>query len=377
MQPNMLGAYGPWAADLIGEKPGELSLRNDRWDDLEIWRAAAHEQVRQRLAQPPVNDKPTVTVHERYQHEGLAIEKLSWQLPYGPPTEALLLKPAGAQGKLPAVLALHDHGGNKFFGHQKITMTGQPRHPLMERHGRYYDGIAWANALAKRGYVVLVHDTFGFGSRRVRLADVPEVIRNGCSDPAWDDITGIEQYNQWAAGHESIVAKSLFCAGTTWPGVWLTEDQRALDVLCAQPEVDPKRVGCAGLSGGGMRTVFLGGLDDRIRCAVCAGMMSTWRDYLLYKSHTHTWMIYVPLLPQLLDYPELLGLQAPRPTLVLNNIDDQLFTMSEMVRADQILAAVYAKAGAAEHYRASFYPGPHKFDQPMQTEAFAWFDQWL
>ena len=377
MQPNMLGAYGPWAADLVGTEPGELSLRNERWDDLEIWRAAAHEQVRHRLAQPPVHDKPQVTVQERYSHDGVMIEKLSWQLPYGPPTEALLLKPEGVRGKLPAVLALHDHGGNKFFGYHKITTTGQPTHPLMERHGRYYDGVAWANALAKRGYVVLVHDAFGFGSRRVRLADVPEVIRNGCSDPAWADVAGIEQYNQWAAGHESIVAKSLFSAGTTWPGVWLTEDQRALDVLCAQPEVDVHRIGCGGLSGGGMRTVFLGGLDERIRCAVCAGMMTTWRDYLLDKSYTHTWMVYVPLLPQLLDYPEILGLCAPRPTLVLNNIDDQLFTMPEMERADQILAAVYAKAGAPDHYRASFYPGPHKFDRPMQAEAFAWFDQWL
>ena len=34
--------------------------------------------------------------------------------------------------------------------------------------------------------------------------------------------------------------------------------QRALDVLCARPDVDARRVGCAGLSGGGMRTVFLG-----------------------------------------------------------------------------------------------------------------------
>lgn len=378
MQLNMLGAYGPWAAALISDHPGALSLRNDRWDDLELWRAAAHEQVRHRLAQPPVHEQPAVTVHEQENHDGVTIEKLSWQLPYGPRTEALLLKPTGAQGKLPAILGLHCHGGNKFFGYHKIAQSSAALHPLMAAHRqRYYAGVSWANVLAQRGYVVLIHDTFGFGSRRIRLADVPEVIRNECSDPAWEDVAGIEQYNRWAAGHESIVAKSLFCAGTTWPGVWLTDDQRALDVLCARPEVDATRVGCAGLSGGGLRTVFLGGLDDRIRCAVCVGMMSTWRDYLLHKSHTHTWMIYVPLLPQLLDYPEILGLRAPRPTLVLNDIDDQLFTMPEMTRADQMLKDVYAKAGAADHYRATFYPGPHKFDLPMQAEAFAWFDQWL
>jgi hypothetical protein len=126
-----------------------------------------------------------------------------------------------------------------------------------------------------------------------------------------------------------------------------------------------------------MRTVFLGGLDSRIRCAVCVGMMTTWRDYLLHKSYTHTWMVYVPLLPRDLDYPEILGLRAPLPTLVLNDSDDDLFTLSEMERAAAILREVYAKAGTADHYHASFYPGPHKFDQAMQAEAFDWFDRWL
>lgn len=378
MEPNMLGAYGSWAATLLTDAPGELSLRNPRWDDLEIWRAACHERLRHRLATPAVPATPPVTVERQLTHDGLAIEALSWQLPYGPPTRALLLKPANATGKLPAVMALHDHGGNKFFGYHKITRTDTAVHPLMQNHQeRYYSGRAWANELAKRGYVVLIHDAFPFGSRRILLADVPAVIRGGMTDPAWDDATGIEQYNQWAAGHESIVAKSLFSAGTTWPGVWLTDDQQALNILCARDDVDANRIGCCGLSGGGMRTTFLAGVDQRIACAVCVGMMTTWRDYLLSKSHTHTWMIYVPLLPQDLDYPEILGLRVPKPTLVLNDKEDQLFTMPEMTRADEILREVYAKAGAAEHYRCSFYPGPHKFDQAMQDEAFAWLDQWL
>ena len=53
--------------------------------------------------------------------------------------------------------------------------------------------------------------------------------------------------------------------------------------------------------------------DDRIACAVCVGMMTTWRDYLLNKCYTHTWMCYVPGLPRDRDYPEVLGLGAPNP----------------------------------------------------------------
>ena len=139
------------------------------------------------------------------------------------------------------------------------------------------------------------------------VKDVPEHIREGGVDPAPEDLAGIAKYNKFAAEHENVMEKSLLSAGTTWPGVYLVEDQRALDVLSSRPEVDATRIGCAGLSGGGMRTMFLGGMDDRIKVAVAVGFTTTWRDFLLNKSFTHTWMTFVPLLPKDLDFPEILA----------------------------------------------------------------------
>ena len=378
MQPNMIGAYGQWAASIVGDVPAKLSFRTGKWDDIEAWRTIAMQRLTECLAQPDTGSVPKVTVHRQFTYNGIHVEKLSWQLPYGPPTEAFFLKPEGATDKLPGVLALHDHGGKKYFGKRKISQIADDWHPMMLEHQEhYYGGVAWANELAKRGYAVLIHDAFPFASRRVLLKDVSEQIREGLSDDHPEREENITAYNRWAASHESLMAKSLFCAGTTWPGVFLAEDQRALDVLCARTDVDVAQIGCCGLSGGGMRTVFLGGVDSRIRCAVCVGMMTTWRDYLLNKCYTHTWMIYVPLLPRDLDYPEILGLQVPRPTLVQNDIDDKLFTMPEMERADEMLREVYARADASDNYRCTFYPGPHKFDLDMQAEAFEWFDRWL
>ena len=276
------------------------------------------------------------------------------------------------------MIGLHDHGGNKYFGLRKITRMSKDPHPLMMQHQtRYYSGLAWANELARRGYVVLVHDTFTFGSRRMRLADLPGNIRNNLAEANPEAEDEIQRYNQFASGHEHLIAKSLFSAGMTWPGVFVYDDQRAEDYLASRADVDATRIGCCGLSGGGLRTVMLTGADERIRCSCCVGMMTTWRDYLLNKSHTHTWMCYVPGLPRDLDYPEILGLGAPNAALVLNNRQDALFTMPEMERADRILTEVYKKAGAPERYRANFHDGPHKFDAAMQKEAFAWFDRWL
>ncbi len=35
------------------------------------------------------------TLQAQYEFDGLHIEELIWQLPYGPPTAAIFLKPAG------------------------------------------------------------------------------------------------------------------------------------------------------------------------------------------------------------------------------------------------------------------------------------------
>lgn len=378
MHENMIGAYGPWAASIVGDSPAELSFRRPEFTDADSWRARARRRVLECLQQPRGGDIPEVQVDATESYDGLQIEHLSWQLPFGPRTKALMLKPAGATGQLPGILGLHDHGGMKYFGHQKITRTRATQHPIITEHQRSdYGGLAWANEIARRGYAVLVHDTFTFGSRKVLPQDLPERLTRNLPPMHDESNESIRAYNAFAADHEHLMAKSLFCAGTTWPGVFTWEDQRALDYLCSREDIDSDRVGCAGLSGGGLRTAYLAGIDDRIRCACCVGMMSTWRDYLLNKAYTHTWMIYIPLLPNALDYPEILSMRAPLPTMVLNNNEDPLFTLPEMQRADRMMSEVFAKADAADRYKCQFYPGPHKFDREMQAEAWAWFDRWL
>ncbi|MEO6876012.1 MAG: hypothetical protein ABI222_14430 [Opitutaceae bacterium] len=375
---SVIGAYGPWAASLLPADPGPLSLQNCPPAEFVARQLAARARTLTCMASPPQPGGIKATVQRSLVHDGLAVEEISWQLPYGPPTQAVVLKPAGATGRLPAVLALHDHGRFKFLGKEKIAQTGPRMHPLVALHqADAYEGLAWANELAHHGYVVLVHDAFAFGSRKVRIADVPAELRGTMKDDSDDSPAGIAAYNDWAADHEHVMAKSLFSAGTTWPGVFAVEDRVALDVLCARADVDASRVGCGGLSGGGLRTVFLAGLDERIKAAVCVGMMTTWRDYVLSKSFTHTWMCYVPLLPRDIDYPEILGLRAPRPTLVLNTRADPFFSVSEMERADGQIANIYATSGSPSNYRCSWYPGHHQFNRAMQTEAFGWFDQWL
>ncbi len=412
---SMLGAYGGWARETCESWERELSFLHPRWDSAERWREAARPAVRELLLAPgdsgpgslaragraPAAAAPPARTLRSAVRDGLQVEELSWQLAGGPPTRAVLLKPAGARGRLPAVLALHDHGGMKYFGLRKVTRAAGT-HPSLEEHRRlYYGGTAWADELARCGFTVLVHDVFPFGSRRIMAADLPgyaverlmsaplevseltpETVRSETASteyevPAEEPAARIHAYDAFGARHEEVVAKSLFCAGLSWAGVCLAEDAAALEVLCARPDVEAGRIGCCGLSGGGMRTNALAGLDDRVRCSVTAGYMSTWADFLFRVSFTHSWMLYVPGLPRLMEYAELLGLRAPLPALVLATREDPLFTLEEVQRAAGLLESVYRKAGAPEAFRFSLYPGPHQFDRSMQEEAFQWLERWL
>lgn len=376
---NQLGAYGPWLAnDVLTDAPGRLSFRTGKFKTVDEWRKVAKARALECIAPVNLGGVPQVTVTGRTTYDGLDIEFLAWQLPMGPKTEAVFLKPAGARGPLPGILALHDHGGQKFMGWRKIVRTDDKPWAVQKLHqDTSYEGTAWANEIAKRGYAVLVHDTFPFASRRVLVKDVPERLRVGGVDPEPNDDAGIAKYNAFAGQHEHIMEKSLVSAGTTWPGVYLVEDQRALDVLASRPGVDANRLGIGGLSGGGMRTVFLGGLDPRVKVAIAVGFMTTWREFLLDKAYTHTWMTYVPLLPKDLDFPEILALRTPLPTMVLNCRQDPLYTMPEMERADAMIAETFKRAGAADKYKSIYYEGGHKFDRAMQKDAFAWFDRFL
>jgi len=379
---SVIGQYGPWAKSLLPKVPA-LSLRNPKFTNRNTWHQEALAKVQELIASPERDKMPVVKVEKRYIYDGLEIEELSWQLGYGRPTKAIFMKPKGAKKKLPAILGLHDHAGMKYFGYRKIVKTSDEQHPVLTEHQRTdYGGKAWANEVAKRGYAVLIHDTFAFGSRRVHYEDVKglnwgAVDIAGKSDKDPENAANIAQYNTWSSEHEHVMSKSLFCAGTTWPGVFLSEDQVALDILSNRSDIDAERIGCGGLSGGGLRTVYLAGIDSRIKCAVCVGFMTTWADLIMNKSFNHTWMTYAPLLPKYLDFPEILGLRAPLPTLVQNNNQDELYTLAEMQEADIILKDVFKKANATEKYQAKFYDGPHKFDAEMQKDAFEWFDKWL
>ena len=81
---SIIGHYGPWAASLV-EDPALLSFRRDEWSDLEEWRDIAGRKMLELLGPPDTGGVPKVSILKKYQYDGLDIEEMSWQLPYGRP----------------------------------------------------------------------------------------------------------------------------------------------------------------------------------------------------------------------------------------------------------------------------------------------------
>jgi dienelactone hydrolase len=380
MKPD-LGVYYDML-DSIARKPPSLSFLAKSWPDMEAWRNSARARVFELLAFNPPSIPLNPVVHSKSEDNGLITEEISYAMPYGPRAYGFFLYPKSRSGKLPALVALHDHGGFFYFGKEKITTTIKDELKILSDFKRqYYGGRSWATELAQRGFAVLAMDVFMWGSRKIPLESVNEDFQKPFKNVEPDSEEYIRKYNEfWEINECPLVADSILEAGTTWPGIFAYEDRRSVDYLITRPEVDSNKIGCGGLSGGGLRAVFLAGLDQRIKCGVCVGFMSTIRGVL--KNHIkcppgHGLLMYVPQLLSYLDLPDVISLLAPSPLMIQFNSEDELFSLEGQQDADRKISQIYLKMGCSNNYVGKFYAGPHKFDVVMQKAAFEWLENWL
>ena len=207
------------------------------------------------------------------------------------------MKERGDGGKRRAVLCLHGHGNGKG------DVVGDPGEGTDAERAARAAWIAqhnydYARRFAQMGFVVLAPEARGFGERA-------EGSEQGCHVPG-------------------VISLLL---GLPITGQRLRDDISALDYLCSLPNVDAERVGCVGLSEGGKRTLYLVAMDDRVKAAVISGYYSTLKGAIREWDKLSGWDIcnYVPGLLRYADYTDLAALIAPRPLLVENGTDDELY----------------------------------------------------
>ena len=279
--------------------------------ELEPWRA----RVRQRLLamlgpapEPvPLDLETTETVDcGSYRRERIVFDtEATMSVP------AYLLVPHDRVEPGPAILAIHGHGPGK------ARICGV----LDEEHD---EGLPYAHVLASEGYVVLAPDLRGFGERADWMPDE----KYHCD---WDLV---------CATMEGVVPHQR--------NLW--DLQRSLDVLAAHPLVDPTRIGAGGLSYGATCTLFLAALDERVRAAIVACYLSSWRS-----AHTIPLnMCGSQILPGqigAIEHLDLASLIAPRALLAENGTEDFIFPVDAGTR-DRRVAAPGLRAARRARRRA-------------------------
>jgi dienelactone hydrolase len=356
-----------------GEFP--LSFLQDEFRDPTAWKRRARGTLKGLLHYDPPACDPKPEVVETVDRDGYVRETVYFNTTPDIRVPAHVLVPKGLKTPAPAIVALHDHGGMYFWGREKIVEV-DGEHPVLTTFKRgAYGGKSIASELARRGYVVVVIDMFYWGERRMLLDGDPADWRDR---PATIKPERVAEFNRRAGESEPLVGRTILSAGFTWSGVMFTDDIRTVDYLVTRPEVDPNRIGCVGLSVGGLRSCHLAALDDRIKAAVVVGWMASYPAQLQRRiRHTIGFTKLVPGLMRHLDYPDVASLAIPSALLVINGSKDQLFDLDGVRKCFTKLSSCYAKAGVPEKFRGRFYDTPHEFNAEMQQEAWEWLARWL
>jgi dienelactone hydrolase len=371
---SQIGNLYPFVQKQADRSSVELSFLNAQFTDLPAWQTRARSTVLDHLfyAPPPATPQPEII---RRSDRGDYIEEyLTFQTTPDLRVPAYVLIPKKVKLPAPGLVVLHDHGGFYLWGKEKVVEV-ENEHPALGAFKQTsYGGKSIASELARRGYVVIAIDMFFWGERRMLLDDDPASYR----DPRGMTNDEVAAFNRRSGQSEQLVARSLFTAGITWPGVMLWDDIRTLDYLASRPEVDRSRLGCVGLSVGGYRSFVLPALDPRIKVAVDVGWMSSLGAHVKrHVTNTIGFSFHMIGLHRYLDFPDLAALIAPRSVLVINGLKDQLFPLDAVKDAFQKIEQCFRKAGAPDRQRCRLYDVPHEFNAEMQAEAWEWIQRWI
>jgi dienelactone hydrolase len=202
-------------------------------------------------------------IHGKVKRPGFTVEKVYFESVPGFFVTGLLFRPETPKpGKLPAVLSPHGHGGRLHDlgkeGVRRQIVIGAER---FEESGRM-PKIARCATLARLGCVTFLYDMIGYADNRQISYQLAH--RFAKQRP---DFEGPDSWGFFSAQAE-LRLQSIFGL-QTWNSI------RALDFLASLPDVDPKRIGVTGNSGGGTQTIILGALDPRPIVSFPNGMVSS------------------------------------------------------------------------------------------------------
>ncbi len=213
--------------------------------------------------------------------------------------------------------------------------------------------------LARKGYVGLIWDPVGQGER----------------SQYWDAARGVPPIPPGTSQHAAI-CHPAFLIGSTVITTMVWDGVRMIDYLASRPEVDPARLGCTGVSGGGTYTMFLGAFDERLKATV--PVCSTSRYERMYTRGLIGDPCQDPFrsLPDDLDMADLLLAHAPAAVRLIGTRYD-FFPLAGLREAYLDVLDGYTALGIPERADLQVVDAHHDYNREQRELMYAWFNRWL
>jgi hypothetical protein len=159
--------------------------------------------------------------------------------------------------------------------------------------------------------------------------------------------------------------------GQTVIGMHTWDMMKLIDYIEQRADLKPGKIGCLGFSGGGMLSLWLSALEDRIGLTVISGYMYGYKDSLLDLNGNCS-CNYVPRLWEHVDMGDIGALLAPKPVMIQSCLKDPLNGargMANVYEQIDIIRKAYALNNASDFLYHDICEGGHKWNEDM-LEAF-------
>ena len=287
-----------------------------------------------KFSKTPLNPKITGTL----ERETFTVEKIVFESHPGFYVTSCMFLPKKRQNPAPVVIYCSGHTelGFRSDVYQRVMLN-----------------------LVEKGFIVFAFDPLGQGERMQYLD----------KETGKSKIGGPTREHSYA-GVQTLMTGSSLSDYFIWDGV------RVLDYLETRKEVDMKRIGITGRSGGGTQSALISACDDRIYASAPECYITNFTRLLQSIGPQDAEQNPYKAIVQGFDHPDFIHVRAPKPTLIVTTTHD-FFSQQGARETYREAGKSYAAFGKPENLQMAEDLGVHESTKNNRETVYAFFQKHL
>lgn len=302
------------------------------------WQAKAKEKLMKVVGPFPEKTPLNAKITAKHKGNGFKFENIVFESQPGLYVSGTLFIPDGAKSNTPAIIYCSGHT------------------PLAYRAPTYQHVIL---NLVKKGFIVFGFDPLGQGERL-------EYFNHETNE---DQVGGPTKQHSYPGAQAFIVGSSQ-ARHMIWDGI------RAVDYLMTRKEVDPKRIGITGRSGGGTQSFYIAAFDERINASAPENYITNFKRLMLTHGPQDAEQNFYHAIAEGLDHPDLMIVRAPKPNLLISTTRD-MFNIEGVRETSQQVQKIYDAYGVPDNFQKIEDDDGHASTKKNRERMYAFFRKHL